>query len=76
MSEELTIKIRKDLTIRLEKTTRKHSQRRSAVRLIISVPVYDDESEEFVIANFGEDGNFSISEYAVEQAGLTLNVQE
>ena len=76
MSEEIKLKIRRDIKIRLEESNKKSDQRRAAVRLIATVPVYNDESEEFTLAYFGADGNLSVSQYAAEQAGLDLEVDD
>jgi len=76
MGEEFTYQIKRDIDVRLEESTKKNDQKRMAIKLIISVPVYYDEDEEHTIAVLGTDGNFSISRSAIREAGLTLELDE
>jgi hypothetical protein len=76
VGKEITYQIRKDIDVRLEESQKKADQKRMAVKLVVSVPVYYDEDEEITIACLGTDGNFSISKRAIEEAGLTLVTDE
>ena len=69
----MEVTIEKTVDFKLVKSLEEISQRRQALYLVVSVPVYYDEDKDLTLISIGTDGNFTIHRDAIEEAGFKVD---